>query len=109
MIGRGSNHVIGFERLPCGEDAARFDGHEHGANASFFITRNGPGTRPGLHRHSYEETFIAQEGEARFAVGGQKIVVAPAGMAQELVDAGPGALRQVDIRPASRMRTDRLE
>lgn len=60
MNGEGSDHVIDMDRLPGGENAVRFDGQEHGASASFFITNNRPGPVPGLHRHPYEETFILE-------------------------------------------------
>src|SRR5687767_10451065 len=83
--------------LPGGENALRFDGEAHGANVSFFLTRNRPGTGPALHRHPYEETFIIEEGEARFTIGEEtidvragRIVVAPAGMAHAFVNTGEG-------------------
>jgi quercetin dioxygenase-like cupin family protein len=116
MIGEGSDHVIEVERLPGGENTVRFDGHEHGANVPFFITRNRPGTGPGLHLHPYEETLIVQEGEVRFNVGGEEIeagagqiIIAPAGTAHKFVNTGPGVLRQVNIHPVARMKTDWLE
>jgi quercetin dioxygenase-like cupin family protein len=63
-----------------------FDGHEHGARVSFFLSHNKPGTGPALHRHPYEETFIVEEGEVIFTVGESTIearagdiVVVPAG------------------------------
>jgi quercetin dioxygenase-like cupin family protein len=111
-----SRYVIDAENLPGGENAVRFDGHEHGANVSFFITRNRPGTGPGLHRHPYEETFIVQEGEARFTVGEEtiearagEIVIAPARTAHGFVNSGQGVLRQVNIHPVARMETEWLE
>lgn len=116
MNGEGSDHVIEVERLPSGENAVRFDGYEHGARVSFFITRNPPGTGPGLHRHPYEETFIVQDGKARFTVGESEIeatsgeiVVVPAGTPHKFVNIGPTPLRQVDIHPVVRMETEWLE
>src|SRR5688572_562805 len=111
-----SGYVIEAESLPGGENAVRFDGYEHGANVSFFITRNRPGTGPGLHRHPYEETFIVQEGEARFTVGEEEvearagqIVIAPAGTPHKFVNTGQGVLRQINIHPVPRMQTEWLE
>ncbi len=111
-----SDHVIEIEALPGGENAVRFDGHEHGASVSFFITRNKPGTGPGLHKHPYDETFIVQEGEARFTVGEEtieavagEIVVVPADTPHGFVNTGGGILRQVNIHAAPRMETEWLE
>lgn len=111
-----SEYVIETAGLPGGENAVVFDGHEHGASVSFFITRNKPGTGPGLHKHPYDETFIMQEGEARFTVGEEaieavagEIVVVPAGTPHGFVNTGSGILRQVNIHPAARMETEWLE
>lgn len=108
--------MIEVDRLPGGENAVRFDGHEHGAGVSFFLTRNRPGTGPDLHRHPYEETFIVQDGEGRFTVGDEtieagagQIVVVPAGVAHKFVNIGDRPLRQVNIHPVARMETEWLE
>jgi quercetin dioxygenase-like cupin family protein len=84
MTSDRSDYVIDIDRLPGSENASRFDGHEHGARISFFISRNRPGTGPELHRHPYEETFIVEEGKVRFTVGENtieatagEIIVAP--------------------------------
>ncbi len=45
MTSDRSDFVIDVDRLPGSENASRFDGHEHGASVSFFISRNRPGTR----------------------------------------------------------------
>lgn len=111
-----SDRVIEVDRLPGGENAVRFDGYEHGAGVSFFITRNKPGTGPDLHRHPYEETFIVQGGEARFTIGGEtvdaragQILIAPAGTPHRFVNTGDGPLRQINIHPVARMETEWLE
>ena len=62
MTSERSDYAISVDLLPGGESASRFDGHEHGASVSFFVSRNPPGSGPGLHRHPYEETFIAKTG-----------------------------------------------
>lgn len=110
-----SDHVIEVDGLPGGNNAVRFDGYVHGANVSFFITRNRPGTGPDLHRHPYEETFIVQEGEARYTVGGEtieasagQIIIAPAGTPHKFVNTGQSVLRQVNIHPVARMQTEWL-
>jgi quercetin dioxygenase-like cupin family protein len=102
--------------LPGSETASRFEGADHGATVSFFLTRHPPGTGPGLHRHPYEETFIVQEGSATFTVDGETIeaeaghiVVVPAGAAHRFVSSGEGVLRQVTIHPSGRMIQEWLE
>jgi mannose-6-phosphate isomerase-like protein (cupin superfamily) len=111
-----SEYVTDIAYLPGGENAVRFDGREHGASVSFFITRNKPGTGPKLHKHPYDETFIMQEGEARFTVGEEsieaaagEIVVVPANTPHGFVNTGEGVLRQVNIHASPRMETEWLE
>jgi quercetin dioxygenase-like cupin family protein len=90
--------------------ASRFEGKDHGATVSFFVSRFAPGEGPALHRHPYEETFIVEEGRATFAVDGKtiearagQVVVVPAGAAHGFVNSGPAILRQVSIHPSDRM------
>jgi mannose-6-phosphate isomerase-like protein (cupin superfamily) len=116
MSSHRSDYVIEVERLPGSENASRFDGREHGASVSFFISRNPPGTGPGLHRHPYEETFIVEDGKVRFTVGEEtieatagQIVVVPAGTPHKFVNCGAGRLRQISIHPVARMETEWLE
>jgi mannose-6-phosphate isomerase-like protein (cupin superfamily) len=111
-----SGNVIEAEGLPGGENSVRFDGHAYGANVSFFITRNLPGTGPGLHKHPYEETFIILEGRGRYTVGEEdieagegEIVVVPARTPHKFVNIGDGRLRSVNIHPKERMATEWLE
>jgi quercetin dioxygenase-like cupin family protein len=108
-------HAIRIEELPSGENASTFNGHEHGASVSFFLSHNKPGTGPGLHRHPYEETFIVQEGEVTFTVGESTvearsgdIVVVPAGAPHKFTSHG-ATHRQVSIHPVARMETEWLE
>jgi mannose-6-phosphate isomerase-like protein (cupin superfamily) len=112
----GSEYVIKANRLPAGENASTFDGHEHGASVSFFLSRNVPGSGPDLHRHPYEEMFIIEEGNVRFTVGKEKveaaggdIVVVPAGTPHKFVNIGNERLRQISIHPVPRMDTEWLE
>jgi mannose-6-phosphate isomerase-like protein (cupin superfamily) len=115
MRGDRSEHAIHVAQLPGSESASRFDGHEHGASVSLFISRNRPGTGPELHRHPYEETFIVQEGNVRFTVGESTIevtagqIVVPAGTPHKFVNAGTSRLRQISIHPVPRMETEWLE
>jgi|SRR5215212_389641 len=113
MTGDRSDYVIDIDRLPGGESASRFDGHEHKASVSFFISRNRPGSGPDLHRHPYEETFIVQDWEVRFTVGESTmeattgdIFVVPAGTPHKLLSYGTERLRQIGIHPVARMETE---
>jgi quercetin dioxygenase-like cupin family protein len=107
--------VIKIEELPSGENASLFDGHAHGAQVSFFLSSNAPGTGPKLHRHPYEETFIVEEGDVLFTIdedtvqaGAGDVVVVPAGAPHKFVSRG-STHRQVSIHPVARMETEWLE
>ena len=101
---------IPIDGLPGSETASRFEGADHGATVSFFLSTHPPGRGARLHRHPYEETFIVEEGSATFTVDGETIearaghiVVVPAGAAHGFVSSGNGALRQVSIHPSERI------
>jgi quercetin dioxygenase-like cupin family protein len=107
--------VIKVDELPSGENASIFNGHEHGATVSFFLSHNRPGTGPQLHRHPYEETFIVEEGEVLFTVGESTIearagdiVVVPPETPHKFVSQA-ATHRQVSIHPVARMQTEWLE
>jgi len=115
MIRDREGYVIRVDELPGGENASTFDGHEHGAQVSFFLSHDRPGTGPKLHRHPYEETFVVQEGDVVFTVGettieasGGDIVVVPAGAPHKFVSRG-ATHRQFSIHPVARMETEWLE
>ena len=104
--------VVRIESLPNSGSAHRFDGSEHAAPVSFFLTHSKPGEGPGLHTHPYTETFIVEEGQATFTVGADtvvaqagEIVVAPADVPHAFVNSGPGLLRSVNIHPVAEMQT----
>ena len=112
----GSARVVRAEELPGSETAWRFEGYEHGAQVSFFLSHHRPGRGPELHRHPYEETFIVQDGDVRFTVGDDTIeatagdiVVVPAGTPHKFVNAGSAPMRQVSIHPVARMEQEWLE
>jgi quercetin dioxygenase-like cupin family protein len=114
MEGR-SGYVIKVDELPRGENSSIFHGHEHGADVSFFLSHNRPGTGPKLHRHPYDETFVVQEGAVLFTVGESTIeanagdiVVAPAGAPHKFVSRA-ATHRQISIHPVAHMETEWLE
>jgi quercetin dioxygenase-like cupin family protein len=115
MTSDQDGYLIRVEELPRGENASTFDGHEHGAQVSFFLSHNKPGTGPRLHRHPYEETFIVEAGEVLFTVGESTveasagdILVVPAGTPHKFVSRS-AAHRQVSIHPVARMETQWLD
>jgi hypothetical protein len=47
MTGNRDRYVIGIDELPGSESSSTFLGHAHGAQVSFFLSHNKPGTAPG--------------------------------------------------------------
>ena len=108
-------HVVAMDALPGSARGRQFDGAAHGAQISFILALNPPGTGPALHRHPYEETFIVEEGEALFTVGESTvlagpgdILVVPAGTPHKFVCQAESN-RQISIHPVARMETEWLE
>jgi len=115
MTTQSEAHVIRVDELPGGVNADTFNGHEHGAQVSFFLSHNQPNTGPELHRHPYEETFVVQEGDVLFTVGDRTIetgpgdiVGVPANTPHKFLSRGP-THRHVSIHPVSKMETEWLE
>ena len=109
--------IIQWGDLPHNETSARFEGWQYGGvPVSFFWTDAPPNTGLVLHRHSYPEVFIIQNGCVRFTIGEEsmearagQIVVAPAGQPHKFVNVGPGRAHHLDIHTSSRMVTEWLE
>jgi quercetin dioxygenase-like cupin family protein len=107
--------TLAVEDLPGSERALLFEGKDHGATVSFFLSRHRPGEKVGLHRHPYEETFIVERGQATFTVDGEtveagpgKIVVVPAGAVHGFVSSGDERLRQFSIHPSDHVQQEGL-
>jgi mannose-6-phosphate isomerase-like protein (cupin superfamily) len=88
----------------------QFDGADHGTPLSFFLVDNDEGQGPMLHQHAYPETWIVQQGSARFTVGDAQvageagqIIVIPAYTPHCFVNVGPGPLRMVCLHPVGRI------
>lgn len=99
--------LLSVADLPGSANASRFEGREHGAAVSFFLSRHPPGKGASLHRHPYEETFIVEEGSATFTVDGEtieaqagQVIVVPAAAVHGFVSSDEGNLRQVSIHPS---------
>jgi mannose-6-phosphate isomerase-like protein (cupin superfamily) len=106
--------AISIDELRRGGSTARFEGHAHGADVSFFVVNGVEGDGPDLHRHPYEETFVILEGSAAFTVDGETleaaagtILVVPPGAAHKFV-VGRDGLRSVNIHSRDRMSQEDL-
>jgi quercetin dioxygenase-like cupin family protein len=98
------------------ERSRRFEGRDHGASVSSFISRHAPGEGPDLHVHPYEETFIMLEGTCTFSVGEDKveasageIVVVPPNTAHGFKNSGSERIVQVSIHPSDHVIQEFLE
>jgi quercetin dioxygenase-like cupin family protein len=109
--------VISNDELPDNGSVYTFEGYLYGdVDISFFLSDTAPGKGPDLHKHPYDEVFVAQEGELTFTVGedtlkatGGQIVIAPAGAPHKFVNSGTGQARHIDIHTSRRMITYWLE
>ena len=98
--------VVALSDLVISDTAARFEGRDHGSQASFFVTDHPPGRRVPLHVHPYEEVFIVREGVGTFTVGeaeveagAGKVVIVPPETPHGFANEGEGPLRIVSIHP----------
>jgi quercetin dioxygenase-like cupin family protein len=105
-----------FTDLPGSDRARRFEGKDHGANVSFFLSTHAPGEGPRLHRHPYEETFILLAGQATFTVGDETlnpapghVLIVPPNTPHKFVNSGETRLQQVSIHSAPEMVQEDLE
>jgi mannose-6-phosphate isomerase-like protein (cupin superfamily) len=110
MTEPGAARVLKIDDLaPTPGSTGRFEGYEHGANVSFFVSRVPAGGGPGLHVHPYEETFVIHEGSATFVVGAETVEVEPEMIiivppaTPHRFTAGPDGLRSVNIHGNDRM------
>jgi mannose-6-phosphate isomerase-like protein (cupin superfamily) len=91
------------------------EGADHGAGVSIILVDARPGRGPALHKHTYEEVFVVQEGRATFTAGDEErevsagdIVIVPANTPHRFVNSGEGPLRQVAIHVSARFATEWL-
>ncbi len=108
--------LLPLSDLQVSETAARFEGRDHGAQMSFFVTDHPPGGHVPQHRHPYEEVFIVREGTATFSVAGQDIeaeagtvVIVPPQTSHGFANHGDGPLKLVSIHPADHVTQEWLE
>ena len=108
--------VISLADIALGEQAARFEGRDHGAGVSFYITRHPPGTGPALHRHPYDEVQFIREGRGRWTVNGEEfeagagdILVIKAGEVHSFRCIGDASLVQLDVHLSPTFIQENLE
>ena len=101
---------IRWTDLPGHERARKFEGAEHGAEVSSFISRNPPGTGATLHRHPYAEVFVVEQGASTFQVGEEivevtagHVIVVPPDTIHGFVSSGEETLHQVSIHASPRV------
>ena len=108
--------VIETEELQLFTHTGEFEGVRYGVGTSFILVDMPPGSGVGLHRHSYAEIFIVQEGQAAYTVGSStlevkapRILLVPAATPHAFVNSGDGPLKQVDIHLSPKIVTEWLE
>jgi quercetin dioxygenase-like cupin family protein len=112
-----SIYVVRQEHLPFEAIAREFIGERHGADGiSFLLVDAEPGQGVALHRHTYDEVVIVQQGKAIWTVDGDErvaqagdVLVVRAGQAHRFVNVGTTPLRQVDIHASARFITEWLD
>ncbi len=95
---------VSLADLALSPTTSRFEGREHGASVSSFVSRSLPGGGADPHVHPYDETFLVLEGRVTFTVDGTAIACGPgdvlvvaAGSVHGFVNAGDAPLLQVSI------------
>ena len=105
--------VIAVEQLRGGDT---FVGADHGGvQASFILDRSEPGGGPALHRHTYDEVWIVEEGHATFTAGDRAmeagpgtVVVVRAGIPHRFTNTGTTPMRMVCIHTSATLQTEWL-
>lgn len=109
--------LLNRDDLPRDGQTYEFEGSQYqDTEVSFIWVDMPPGGTVRLHKHSYKEIFIIQEGIATFTVGtdtleahaGQVIIV-PADKPHKFMNKSDGQLKQVDIHLNKEFVTDWLE
>jgi len=60
-----------------GSATARYQGSDHGADASLFWVRTPPGGGPDAHWHPYTETWVVLHGVVRIEAGDERLQAHP--------------------------------
>jgi mannose-6-phosphate isomerase-like protein (cupin superfamily) len=104
--------VINASTLPTGN----LIGADHGATISLILDNSEPGHGPKLHKHTYDETWVVNEGNLLFQAGDEQleagpgdIVIVPAETPHKFTNRGPGRANLVCIHANPTFETDWLE
>ena len=108
--------AIPLSEFEVSETAARFEGRDHGAQVSFFVTDHPPGKRVPLHVHPYEEVFVVNEGVGTFTVGeaeveagAGKVVIVPPQTPHGFANKGDAPLKVIGIHPSDHVEQTYVE
>jgi mannose-6-phosphate isomerase-like protein (cupin superfamily) len=98
------------------QKGTNISGSEIGASISLILDESEPGQGPRLHRHTYDETWVVQDGHLTFQLGDERlevgpgdIVIAPPGAPHKFTNNGPGRSKMVCIHASPVFRTEWLE
>jgi mannose-6-phosphate isomerase-like protein (cupin superfamily) len=102
--------VIPIESLSFSPTAKLFEGREHGAEASIFVTEYERDQGVGLHMHPYAEVFLVETGVGLFTVGDEELfveagnmLVVPPETPHGFRGAGDEVLRVVSVHPSGKV------
>ena len=105
-----------MEQLTQFASLSEFEGTDYGVGACVILVDMVPGDRIRLHRHTYPEIFIVQEGTATYRVGSSteevmapRTLIVAAGVPHGFTNTGSTRLKQVDIHLSPRFITEWLE
>jgi mannose-6-phosphate isomerase-like protein (cupin superfamily) len=109
--------VLNRDELQRDGNTYEFQGFRHGdTDIAFIWVDMPPGDGIRLHKHSYAEVFIIQEGSATYTVDSTilvaqagQIIIVPAGLPHKFINSGEGPLRQIDIHISKQIITHWLE
>jgi len=121
--GVGMKYLVSTEELPSfnvgrpGILAAIFNGGDHRLpGISIILNETLPGDGAPLHRHTYDELFLVQDGQCCFTVADQtveagpgQLVLIPAGAPHGFTNIGDANMRLVAIHAAPRVEIEWLD
>jgi quercetin dioxygenase-like cupin family protein len=91
-------------------------GEDHGATISLILDEGDPGHGPGLHSHTYDETWVVISGNLTFHAGDKQltaepgdVVIVPPDTPHKFTNDGPGRSRLVCIHAHPTFETEWLE
>lgn len=109
--------ILNRDELQRDGNTYEFEGYQHGdTNLSFIWVNMPPGDGVRLHKHTYQEVFIIQEGLVTFTIGSTTlevqaghIVIVPPGLPHKFINSGERDLVQIDIHQSPQIITQWLE